>query len=236
MPALPETLIETTIPPLRHGDRLSREEFRRRWDAMPQVKRAERFGGVVYMPAAAVRYREHGRPHWNVVGWLHHYETQTPGVEGGDASSVEMGPDDDPQPDALLLIAPECGGQCEFDEEGYLLGAPELIVEVAAASVRHDLGFKKRTYEAHGVQEYVVWLTERRQILWHRLVDGAFVEVPPDDAGVCRSTVFPGLWLDVPAMIAGDMRQVLAVLRKGLETPDHGNFVRTLEDRRTGPK
>lgn len=36
-----------TIPPLENGDRLSRAEFERRYQAMPQVKRAELIEGVV---------------------------------------------------------------------------------------------------------------------------------------------------------------------------------------------
>ena len=35
----------TAVPPLRHGDRLTRAEFERRWDAMPDVTRAELLDG-----------------------------------------------------------------------------------------------------------------------------------------------------------------------------------------------
>lgn len=37
------------IPPLENGDRLSREEFERRYEAMPHVKKAELLEGVVHM-------------------------------------------------------------------------------------------------------------------------------------------------------------------------------------------
>ena len=50
------------VPPLEPGDRLSRAEFERRYEAMPELKKAELIEGVVYMPSP-VRLRRHGRPH-----------------------------------------------------------------------------------------------------------------------------------------------------------------------------
>ena len=49
-------------PLLEPGDRLSRDEFERRYNAMPEVKKAELIEGVVYMPTP-VRWNRHGRPH-----------------------------------------------------------------------------------------------------------------------------------------------------------------------------
>ena len=39
------------ILPLEHGDHLTREEFERRYEAMPHVRKAELIEGVVYMPS-----------------------------------------------------------------------------------------------------------------------------------------------------------------------------------------
>jgi hypothetical protein len=50
-----------SIPPLENGDRLTRPEFERRYQAMTQLKKAELIAGVVYM-AAAVRAKNHGKP------------------------------------------------------------------------------------------------------------------------------------------------------------------------------
>lgn len=38
-----------SIPPLENGDRLIRPEFERRYNAMPDVKKAELIEGIVYM-------------------------------------------------------------------------------------------------------------------------------------------------------------------------------------------
>ena len=51
------------IPPLENGDRLTRDEFERRYDAMPDLKKAELIEGEVYMPSP-VRHGRHGRPHY----------------------------------------------------------------------------------------------------------------------------------------------------------------------------
>jgi hypothetical protein len=50
------------VPPLEPGDRLTRDEFERRYAAMPELKKAELIEGVVYMPSP-VRVRRHGGPH-----------------------------------------------------------------------------------------------------------------------------------------------------------------------------
>jgi hypothetical protein len=48
-----------SIPPLENGDRLTRPEFERRYQAMTQLKKAELIAGVVYM-ASPVRIKNHG--------------------------------------------------------------------------------------------------------------------------------------------------------------------------------
>jgi hypothetical protein len=40
--------------------------------------------------------------------------------------------------------------------------------------------------------------------------------------------VFPGLWLDPAALVAGDAQTVLAALSRGLATPEHTAFVARL--------
>jgi hypothetical protein len=62
------TTLGLEIPPLRDGDRLTREEFERRWDAMPEVKKAELIEGVVYMPPSVSI--DHGEPHFGMITWL----------------------------------------------------------------------------------------------------------------------------------------------------------------------
>ena len=221
------------VPSLRSGDRLTREEFYRRWDAMPELVNAERIEGVVSM-SASVRRKAHGRPHSRMLTWLGYYESETPGVEVGDNSTLQVGPDSDPQPDAYLLILPECGGQCRFTEDDYIEGGPEFVAEVSSSSISRDLKKKLPLYRDNGVQEYVVWKTEESELLWFRLEEREYVQATSDEDGVCRSRVFPGLWLDAAAMMAGNMKQVLSVLQQGLGSAEHRAFVQPLAERRTG--
>jgi Uma2 family endonuclease len=143
------------IPPLENGDRLTRVEFERRYDAMPELKKAELVEGEVYMPSP-VRHGRHSHPHTRLVTWLGNYETDTLGVEAGDHGSIRMDLDNEPQPDAYLVIRPERGGQAHISEDDTIVGAPELVAEVASSSASYDLGKKLNAYRRHGVREYVV--------------------------------------------------------------------------------
>src|SRR5690242_16028547 len=87
-------------PPLESGDRLTRYEFERRYNAMPHVKKAELVEGVVYMPLP-VR-ASHGSAQGYILTWAGIYCASTPGVELADNATVRLDPDNEPQPDALL--------------------------------------------------------------------------------------------------------------------------------------
>lgn len=219
------------VPELRAGDRLTRAEFERRYAAMPHIKKAELIEGVVYMPSP-VSQEDHGGPHFDVIGWLAVYRAGTPGVEGGDNSTLRLDLDNEPQPDAFLRILPEHGGQSQNDGK-YVAGAPELIVEVAASSASYDLHDKLRAYRRNGVREYAVWRVWDQAIDWFALREGQYEALRPDAAGQYRSEVFPGLWLDAAALLRGNLAQVIAVLQQGLASREHADFVLQLERQRT---
>ncbi|MDW8201876.1 MAG: Uma2 family endonuclease, partial [Cyanobacteriota bacterium SKYGB_h_bin112] len=162
------------------------------------------------------------------ITWLGIYKVATPGTRLGDNSTVRLDLENEPQPDAVLLIDPRAGGQTRFSDDGYVEGAPELVVEIAASSAAIDLRDKKRAYRRNGVQEYVVWQVLDRHLDWFRLQAEDYVNLQPDSEGILRSIVFPGLWLALPALLAGDMTQVLATLQQGLQSPDHTAFVQRL--------
>ncbi len=214
------------IPPLENGDCLTRPEFERRYRAMPQVKKAELIEGTVYM-ASPLRFEPHAEPHGDLMGWLWTYKVATPGVRLGDNPTVRLDLDNEPQPDAVLLIDPAYSGGANLSPDGYLEGAPELAAEIAASSATVDLGDKKRAYRRNGIREYLVWQVFDQKIDWLSLEAEDYVPLQADDDGILRSRVFPGLWLDRAAMLAGDMPQVLAVLQQGLNSPGHRDFVET---------
>ncbi len=214
-------------PPLNPGDRLSRAEFERRYLAHPEIKKAELVEGVVYMPTP-VRFALHGEPHAWLMGWLGVYVAATPPVRIGDNATVRLDFENEVQPDALLRLDPAQGGRSHIDEDGYVAGPPELIVEIAAGSTSYDLHDKKRAYARNGVQEYLAIQVYDRRIDWFSLEEGVYRPLPADEAGVLRSRAFPGLWLDTEAFWAGDLAQMLAVLQRGLESEEHAAFVARL--------
>lgn len=217
-----------TIPPLENGDKLTRYEFERRYNATPNLKKAELTEGIVYIMPAALRFRSHGQPHGWILTWLGTYEAATPGVALGVEPTVRLDLDNEPQPDAVLLIAPEAGGQTRLSEDDYIEGAPELVVEIAASSAAIDLHGKKQAYRRNGVKEYIVWQVLDQKLTWFSLQQGEYLELVPDNEGVLQSRVFPGLWLGVTELLAGNMQAVLRLLQAGLQSSEHEDFVNKL--------
>jgi len=211
-------------PVLEAGDRLTRDEFERRYSELPHVKKAELIEGIVYMPSP-LRARSHGKPQGHVATWLGHYESETPGVESFDNSTVRLDLDNEPQPDLTLIMSPEKGGQTRFSDDDYIEGAPELVVEIVGSSRAYDLHQKKGAYRRNGVREYLAWITDEQRVIWWQLLKGEYQEIMPDAQGVLRSTVFPGLWLDSKALLRGDLKTVLTVLRRGIESAEHRTFL-----------
>jgi Uma2 family endonuclease len=214
-------------PLLENGDRLTRREFERRYHAMPHIKRAELIEGVVHMPSP-VHFRNHSEPHGQMMGLLFVYCAMTPGVRLGDNATVCLDQDNEVQPDALLRLDPTVGGRSRLSEDDYVEGAPELIVEIAASSASYDMYDKLKVYRRNEVQEYVVWQVYDRRLDWFALHEGNYVLLPVDAAGVVHSRVFPGLRLDVAALLDSNLAQVLAELQKGLASPEHAAFVQRL--------
>lgn len=216
--------------PLENGDRLTRAEFERRYQAMPNIKKAELIEGVVYM-ASPVRIASHGRPQAQIIAWLSGYWIPTPGVDLADNTTVRLDMDNEPQPDVLLRLEERVGGQSRIDDDDYVVGAPELIAEIAASTAAIDLRDKLRVYRRNGVREYLVWQVLDRRLDWFTLTQGEYVPLQADAEGVLRSKIFPGLWLAVPALLEGDLVRVVAVLQEGLASSEYGDFVQQFRQR-----
>jgi hypothetical protein len=151
----------TATPMLVNGDNLTRDEFIRRWEQMPGIKRAELIGGIVYMPSPLST--DHGETDFDVTGWLCFYKAMTPGCIGGsNVTSYIL--DDCPQPDVNLRIAPECGGR-SYVEDKYLADSPEMLTEVCLSSESIDLNQKLELYEEAKVQEYLVVIVKKKEIV-----------------------------------------------------------------------
>jgi Uma2 family endonuclease len=172
------------VPPLENGDRLSRPEFERRYAADPHIKKAELIEGTVYV-ASPLRHRQHGKPHSRIQTWIGFYQAMTPGIDLSTEPIVRMDLDNEPQPDVVLFF--ERGGGITIAGDGYLEGAPELVIEIAGSSAAIDAGTKKQVYRRNGIQEYILWQSYENRLDWFQLVEGEYQLLLPDEAGVIRS-------------------------------------------------
>ena len=214
------------------GQRLDQPAFHALYEAMPPGTRAELINGVVHMPSPVGI--EHGRADLRTLMWLGFYEANTLGVEALANTSTALGTKSELQPDGLLRILPEFGGRT-LDDPKYVVGVPELLVEVAHSSRYTDLGPKFEDYERVGVREYIVRSIEPDEVLWFVMRAERFVEHSADPDGIYRSVVFPGLWLEPEALLTGDIRRLQTVVDLGCATPEHAAFVaRLAEARGTG--
>jgi Uma2 family endonuclease len=221
----PSRCIDPNIPPLENGDHLTHAEFERRWENMPDLKKVELLNGMVFMaPPISASY--HGIPHSRLIFWLVGYASMTPGVLSAIDSTLRTPQDNDPQPDGMLLI--KLGGGATTDDKGYVLGTPEFVAEVAASTISYDLHLKLDIYRRIGIPEYLVWRTYDQAIDWFVLRDGRYELLDPAPDGTLHSRVFPGLWLDPAALIAGDLAAVMRLVQQGAATPEHAGFVSRL--------
>lgn len=222
--------------PLENGDHLDQPTFHRLYEAMPAGFKCELIGGIVYMQATrhATRVQfQHGRAHAYATGWLFNYSGATPGTDLLNHTTHILGIDSELQPDATLLIETNFGGRSRLNDDGYVVGSPELILEIASSSKVIDLGKKKADYEKAGVQEYVVVLTQEERVVWFVRKGKKFADLKPGADGIFRSRIFPGLWLAPEGITPGVRGRLSAVGSEGLASSEHAAFVEKLRVART---
>ncbi|WP_435009358.1 Uma2 family endonuclease [Tundrisphaera lichenicola] len=219
------------LPALINGQLLDQPTFHRRYQAMPPGTWAELIAGIVHMPSPL--FDNHGGEYFDLSGWLFHYRRFTPGVRGVSNVSTILGEGTEVQPDLQLRLSEESGGRARV-EGGYVVGPPELVIEIGGSSRSHDLGSKKNDYEKAGVLEYLFVGVEPHEVRWFVRREGRFAELFPGPDGIYRSEAFPGLWLNARALSAGDLDGLIGALERGLATPEHAAFVAELAHRAAG--
>jgi Uma2 family endonuclease len=214
-----------TLPPLVAGQHLDQPTFHERYEAMPPETRAELVGGVVFLTPP--HRADYGEMTMTVSGWLFRYKMNTAGLRGGNCT-IKMDVLSEVEPECSLRIPASLGGRSWVDEDGYLCGAPELLVEVDDQSRDLDLVLKKYEYERIGIREYVFVGIHPQELLRFIRRGNHFEDWPPGQDGIYRSEVFPGLWLDPKALYAQDLDRLGEVLEQGVATPQHADFVARL--------
>lgn len=214
------------VPPFSNGDTMDQPTFHRLYETTPPGFKAELIGGMVHMPSPVSR--NHAKPHSLMFKLLTAYEDDTDGVEALVEITSILSAESEPQPDLALFVAPEAGG-VRFNDRGYLIDPPHLVVEIANSSAAIDLHAKKRDYDVNGVREYIVIVVPTKTVHWFVRGKTGFKEMKPDATGVLKSKVFPGLWLLPDAVFDRRATRLLATLRDGLASPEHAKFAAKLK-------
>jgi Uma2 family endonuclease len=213
--------VRGVVEELHSGDRMTREEFHRIYEQMPEDFKAELIGGIVYV--ASPTGRRHGKHHLLLGTVFCAYEASTPGVDAADNATVILANDAEPQPDLYLRILPQFGGQSNTTKDDYVEGSPELVAEIAHSTHALDLHAKREAYARHGVLEYLVLSLKERRLRWFDLQSDKDLEA--DENAVCKIRTFPGLWINVEGLLQQNYQQLMATLKLGLESQEHSDFV-----------
>lgn len=217
---------------LHNGDSMTQKQFHIVYCGMPEDYRAELIGGIVYEPPSPLGY-EHGSIDIRLACLLEHYAAKTPGVGSSANATVIMSDEDEVQPDVLLRIEPQFGGQsgnqpAKKINSFYVKGAPELVAEVAHSSFAIDLHKKKQRYLLAGVCEYLVVCLEPAWLYWFDFRNEC--EIKADKNGISKSKILPGLWIDGKALLELDYDASMKALNKGLRSSGHAKFVARLSE------
>ena len=183
--------------------------------------------GIVYVMSSRVTV-PHAVSHFDLIGLMGAYCVPTPGIAGCVGGTVRLSAECEPQPDVSLRILESHGGQSRIDEDYFIAGAPEMIAEISYESLNYDTDIKRPIYEREGVREFILWRVEDQIVDWYVLRDGTYELLVPDENGIVRSEIFPGLWMHAEAMARRDMGAVARVLQQGLASAEHAEFVRKL--------
>jgi Uma2 family endonuclease len=226
------TIATDRVTLLENGDRMNQAEFHRRYLESPEDEKWELVGGTVYRASPlSLTLSDYDEQIGFALGL---YRRSTPGVQVLHGATAILGEESEPQPDLGLRILPEYGGQSRSVDD-YVQGPPELLVEIAHSTRALDMHQKRADYERAGIVEYLVICTEERELHWFNFRTAS--PLRPDRAGVYRSRVFPGLWIDGQALLDLESARLAEVVRQGIATPAHASLIRRLERarRRSGP-
>ena len=190
---------------------MSRDEFMRRWEQIPELKQAELIEGVVYL--ASPVSLAHGSYDALFVQWLGRYSFAVQkGLKITTNTTVPIGYSTF-QPD-IALFHP---ANAEDADRKYLEHVPDLVVEISHSSRSYDLGPKLAAYRSAGLRDYITVLLEDQRVEWRVLSGARYRLLQPAKDGILRSPNFPGLWLDTLALFPPNERRLFGAIDRGLE-------------------
>ena len=198
---------------LKEGMELSSAKFHELYlETGEKIRKAQLINGIVRMPSP-VRIDGHERENCILNGLMLLYCARTNGLEPLGSCTIKLNSTNEIQPDFGLRN--EKGGLSKV-ENGYVVGPVELVGEVSCSNVRRDTTSKFKAYEASGCKEYIICKPEEKEIVWYKLVSGNYEEIVSVD-GILKSQQFPGLHIDVHAVLTHNRRQAVDSLISALQ-------------------
>jgi hypothetical protein len=210
--------------PLPHCGRMDQAEFHRRYQSYPPHQKVDLVDGEIYV--APPRSVCHGALHCDVSYLLHLYKLATPGVAVVGHCSTILDERSEVQPYLSVLLKEEYGGTSHANWEDYICGPAELLVQFTDELGCREMQARRAVFERAGVGEFLAVSVAERQVNWFHFPTGSLIE--PNRRGVSKSRVFPGLWLAFHLIWAEDYPAQLALLDRGLASPEHAAFVKRL--------
>ena len=194
---------------LHNGDRMSREEFLRRWEQIPELKQAELIKEVVYLASPVSTAR--GSYDILLGSWLSFYAY----ASGQDllitGNTTLLLDDRSFQPD-IAVVKRRQG----LAKTPYLEQLPDLVVEISYSSQSYDLGPKLAAYRSAGIRDYITVLLREQRVEWRVLSGSRYRVLNASKDGILRSVNFPGLWLDTNALFPHDRQRLFGAIHSGL--------------------
>lgn len=211
------------------GEKRSQAEFLQACEEHPAYRRLELIDGIARMPSPSQII--HDNPLSVIVMLVKIYQGHTRGTHGVGTPTVVLKGANVFQPDAVLRLSDEVGGQSKAPLDEFIEGAPELTIEVSNSSRAFDLNQKKLAYRENGVREYLVFDVRSETIYWLDLASDSPFDLDSD--GVLRSKEFPGFWIHAEAVFHDDILTAMTTLQAGIASPEHRAFVEALARRRS---
>ncbi|MFN8423566.1 MAG: Uma2 family endonuclease [Anaerolineae bacterium] len=179
--------------------------------------------------ASPIRFAHHVAPQTLLWRWLTVRRVDA-GLRGARQRFADPGQRDRDQPDGMLLLDTERGGEVRVTDEDYLTGTPAFVFEISASTAGYDLHAKKRLYARIGVPEYLVAAAHEKRLYWFVLRDGEYAALAPDADGDLPESDMGGL------VVAGgrgvsqtnDRQAAVAAVAAGVATDEHAGLVARL--------
>jgi hypothetical protein len=147
---------------------------------------------------------------------INRYRLFSPGFYVCVMAKVQLNADEAEVPGLVAMLNYGRMKQCKVEDEVFH-GPPNFILDVFYSADDPDFLRRRERFCRAGVLEYfVAFQGEQIEYRWHRLTDGKYELVQPDEDGILRSRALPNLWLPRQALLDRDWWAVLGCIERGV--------------------